>query len=65
VSALAAVAERRRQENEALRRQAKQAHALGRSEAFAGLSAEAQDRVVDAKRTQPQLDMIPAGTLYP
>ena len=48
VSALAAVAERRRQENEALCRQAKQAHALRRSEVFAGLSAEAQDRVVEA-----------------
>ena len=48
VSALAAVAERRRQENEALCRQAKQAHALRRSEVFGGLSAEAQDRVVEA-----------------
>ena len=48
VSALAAVAERRRQENEALCRQAKQAHALRRSEVFAGLPAEAQDRVVEA-----------------
>ena len=48
VSALAAVAEQRRQENEALCRQAKQARALQRSDIFAGLSAEAQDRVLEA-----------------